>query len=55
MANRIIDLRDPDDTMPWARYIELTKKSETYHKRSESAKKGWETRRLKNYLKSKEI
>jgi hypothetical protein len=24
-------------------------------KRSESAKKGWETRRLKNYLKSKEI
>lgn len=55
MANRIIDLRDPDYVMPASRYIELSKKAETYHKRSESAKKGWETRRLKNYLKSKEI
>lgn len=55
MANRTIDLKDPDDTMSWERYIEIYKKVETYNKRSESAKKGWETRRLKNYLKSKEI
>lgn len=44
MANKITDLD-----------IEISKKVETYRKRSESAKKGWETRRLKNYLKSKEI
>ena len=25
------------------------------HRRSDAARKGWETRRLKNYLKSKEI
>lgn len=44
MANKITDLD-----------IEIYKKVETYHKRSESAKKGWETRRLKKYLNSKEI
>lgn len=52
---RIIDLRNPDDVLPWEKYIELSKKAEAYHKRSEAAKKGWETRRIKNYLKSKEI
>lgn len=55
VTNRIIDLKDPDDVMSWARYIELSKKAEIYHKRSDATKKGWETRRLKNYLKSKEI
>jgi len=55
MANRIIDLRNPDDVMPWSRYIELSKKAEDWHRRSDATKKGWETRRLKNYLKSKEI
>jgi hypothetical protein len=37
------------------KYIELSKKAEEWRKRSDAAKKGWETRRLKNYLKSKEI
>jgi hypothetical protein len=34
---------------------EILKKTEDWHRRSDAARKGWETRRLKNYLKSKEI
>ena len=51
-GHRIIDLRDPDDTHSWADYIRWEKKNELWHKRSEAAKKGWETRK-RNKKKSK--
>lgn len=45
MEHRIIDLRDPDDYVPWSVYREYLIKAELYHKRSDAAKKGWETKR----------
>ena len=51
-GHRIIDLRDPDDYVPWSDYTRWMKENELWHKRSEAAKKGWETRRKRNELRS---
>lgn len=40
-----IDLRDPDDSISWKRYIELDREAAQWHKRSKAAQQGWVTRR----------
>ena len=40
-----IDLRDPDDSISWARYIELGQQAAQWNKHSEAALRGWVTRR----------
>lgn len=45
MEHRIIDLRDPDDYMPWEEYNRHITEARRINKRREAARKGWETRR----------